>query len=284
MMKIYRSKLNEAGRKKVQDVPKSSQALTDFVNNLKKSNIEVNDSQYGVLDRLYNDATISLSEDFLKWPTLYQAEYQKDKYFEYAIKVLKVLREPNLFERYYPDLTDDEKKTFFDNTMPKNKSVVGYNKLSKTVQYYDLIQKQKRKPANEDFRKKLQTLADKEDVGNLIKFIIYIYDMARTKTQQIESDEFKTENPAAYKIIKECIKLYNLWENNSDNLKSNGIVKDLEDSILKNNAEIPQSGIPYSLLVRGMLIGLKPYKNLADFINPFVSFYNDVLKKKNKEV
>ena len=278
MIKIYRSRINEA------DTPEQSQALTDFVNNLKSSNIEVNDSQYGVLDRLYNNATISLSEDFLKWPTLYSAEYKKDKYFEYAIKVLKALRNPNTFERYYPDLTDEEKETLFKETMPNDNSVVGYNKLSKTIQYYDLQQKQRRQPANEDFRKKLQTLADKEDVGNLIKFITYIYDMAQTKTQQIESDEFKNNNPSAYKIIKECVRLYNIWERNSEDLNSKGTLKDLEGSILRNGEKIPQSNIEYSELVRGMLIGLKPYKNLADFVNQFVEFYKAILNKKNKEV
>lgn len=278
MIKIYRSRINEA------DTPEQSQALTDFINNLKSSNIEVNDSQYGVLDRLYNNATISLSEDFLKWPTLYSAEYKKDKYFEYAIKVLKALRNPNTFERYYPDLTDEEKETLFKETMPNDNSVVGYNKLSKTIQYYDLQQKQRRQPANEDFRKKLQTLADKEDVGNLIKFITYIYDMAQTKTRQIESEEFKNSNPSAYKVIKECVRLYNIWERNSEDLNSKGILKDLGDSILRNGEKIPQSNIEYSELVRGMLIGLKPYKNLADFVNQFVEFYKAILNKKNKEV
>ena len=127
MIKIYRARINEA------DTPEQSQNLTNFVNNLKSSNIEINDAQYGVLDRLYNNAVISLKEDFLKWPTLYDSEYKQNKYFEYAIKVLKVLRDEDSFNRYFSELTEDEKSNFFNQTMPKDNSVVGYNKLSKTV-------------------------------------------------------------------------------------------------------------------------------------------------------
>ena len=278
MIKIYRARINEA------DAPEQSQILTNFVNNLKSSNIEINDAQYGVLDRLYNNAVISLKEDFLKWPTLYDNEYKQNKYFEYAIKVLKVLRDKDSFNRYFSELTEDEKSNFFNQTMPKDNSVVGYNKLSKTVQYYDLQQKQRRSDSNKDFDEKLQNLADKNDFGRYAKFIIYVNEVVKDKSQQIESDKFKTEHPVAYSIISECTRLYKTWENNSDNLSVKGVERDLNDSILRNNEEIPNTTLSYSILVRTMMAELKkPFVNLNDFIRQFNEICKMITAQKDKK-
>lgn len=278
MIKIYRARINEA------DTPEQSQNLTNFVNNLKSSNIEINDAQYGVLDRLYNNAVISLKEDFLKWPTLYDSEYKQNKYFEYAIKVLKVLRDEDSFNRYFSELTEDEKSNFFNQTMPKDNSVVGYNKLSKTVQYYDLQQKQRRSDSNKDFDEKLQNLADKNDFGRYAKFIIYVNEVVKDKSQQIESDKFKAEHPVAYSIISECTRLYKTWENNSDNLRAEGVERDLNDSILRNNEEIPDTTLTYSILVRTMMTELKkPFVNLNDFIRQFNEVCKMITAQKDKK-
>ena len=136
-------------------------------------------------------------------------------------------------------------------------------------------QKQRRSDSNKDFDEKLQNLADKNDFGRYAKFIIYVNEVVKDKSQQIESDKFKAEHPVAYSIISECTRLYKTWENNSDNLRAEGVERDLNDSILRNNEEIPDTTLTYSILVRTMMTELKkPFVNLNDFIRQF----NEVCK------